>query len=88
MMLTQVLADLAARATSNEILKRDEQRKAWADDVQNLLKRIAADRDDADVAHLAALEREMAPADRAAFDRDKRLLGLLDLLVEEWWDGV
>ena len=39
-----------------------------------------------DVARLAAVERTMSDGDRRAFDGDKRLLGLLDLLGTDWWD--
>jgi len=83
-----VLADLAARHTGDEILARDEKRRAWADDVRALLRRVALQRDPADVSRLASLERAMSAADRAAFDREKRLLGLLDLLGEGWWGEV
>lgn len=32
-------------------------------------------------------ERDMAPGARAAYDSEKRLLGLLDLLKDGWWDA-
>ena len=40
------------------------------------------------IARLAAIERTMSDGDRRAFDGDKRLLGLLDLLGTAWWEGA
>jgi hypothetical protein len=52
--------------------------------VSALLARVAAG-DGAARAALGDLERDMRPRTRKAFDGEKRLLGLLDLLRDGWW---
>ena len=83
-----VLADLAARHTSAAEEQRNAKRAQTRSDHRRLLERIASKRSLVDVARLAAVERKMSDGDRRAFDGDKRLLGLLDLLGTAWWDSA
>ena len=83
-----VLQDLAARHTSAAEEQRNALRAQQRSDHRRLLERIAHSRSLVDVARLAAIERTMSDGDRRAFDGDKRLLGLLDLLGTAWWEGA
>lgn len=80
-----VLADLAARHTGAEVEEANAKRAQERSDNRQLLERIAAKRSGVDVARLAAVERRMSAAERKASDRDKQLLGLMDLLGTDWW---
>jgi hypothetical protein len=83
-----VLQDLAARHTSAAEEQRNAKRAQERSDHRRLLERIASKRSLVDVARLAAVERKMSDGDRKAFDGDKRLLGLLDLLGTAWWESA
>ena len=83
-----VLQDLAARHTSAAEEQRNAKRAQERSDHRRLLERIASKRSLVDVARLAAVERTMSDGDRKAFDGDKRLLGLLDLLGTAWWESA
>ena len=78
------LRDLADRHASEEGRARDAREGALRADVSALLARVAAG-DGAARRALGDLERDMAPRTRKAFDGEKRLLGLLDLLRDGWW---